>query len=166
MRRYWAYFKYVARHRWFVMLECWKRWLIWRGLVHDWHKLRPSEFIPYARFFHNPDGSKRQVRDETGYYKPYDTGDLRFDRAWVLHFHRNDHHPQSWVSPQEDGTCKCLVMSMNAAEEMICDWKGAGRAQGVADWRNVRPWYLQNKDKLLFNDVTRWLVESLIGLQE
>ncbi len=162
MKRNWAYFKYVVRHRWFVMMACWACGLWWRGLVHDWHKLLPSEFFPYAHYFYNADGSKRQVRDKSGYYKPYDTGDAAFDRAWVLHFHRNDHHPQSWISPQEDGSAKCLEMSEGAVIEMFCDWQGAGRAQGVDRWWDVLPWYEKNKDKLQLSTATRYMVEMAI----
>ena len=162
MKRYWMYLRYVVRHRWFVMLACFRRGLLWRGLVHDWHKFLPSEFIPYARFFYNRDGTKRQIRDKTGYYKPYDTGDAAFDRAWVRHFQRTDHHPQSWCSPQEDGTVKVLDMSRRAVREMVCDWQGAGRAQGVENWCDVRPWYHANKDKLQLYQATRVRVELLI----
>ena len=99
MRRYTSYFWYVVRHKWFVALECWKRGLFWRGLVHDWHKFLPSEFVPYARFFHESDGSPKVRRDSTGYYKPESTGDYSFDWAWFLHTRRSKHHWQGWVLP-------------------------------------------------------------------
>jgi hypothetical protein len=43
---------YVIRHKWYVFLECRKLGIGWLGLVHDWSKFRPSEFIPYARHFY------------------------------------------------------------------------------------------------------------------
>lgn len=52
--------------------------------MHDISKFRPSEFIPYAKFFYNSDGSKRQIRDKTGYYRSDDTGDSKFDFAWAF----------------------------------------------------------------------------------
>ena len=136
--------------------------MFWRGLVHDWHKLLPSEFFPYARFFHNADGSKRQVRGKSGYYKPYDTGNSAFDRAWVKHFQRNDHHPQSWLSPKDGNGCRALPMSDNAIREMICDWQGAGRAQGVNEWWDVWPWYKENRNKLQLSPSTRACLEEMI----
>ena len=47
MAKFFRYLSYVIRHRWFVMIECFKRGLIWRGLTHDLSKFHPSEFFPY-----------------------------------------------------------------------------------------------------------------------
>ena len=53
-------------------------------------------------------------------------------------------------------------MTHAAVMEMVCDWQGAGRAQGVAQWWDVRPWYEANKDKILLHKRTRQLVETMI----
>ena len=162
MKRHWAYLKYVLRHKLFVALECFRAGKVWRGLKHDWSKFLPSEWIPYARYFYEKDGSKRQVRDSSGYYKPTDTGDEAFDFAWLLHQKRNRHHWQWWVLPEDDGGTKVLMMQLNDMIEMICDWKGAGRAQGVEDWKNVKPWYDKNGCKMQLHPLTRSLVEKKI----
>jgi len=47
-----AYLRYVLRHKWFVLLACWRAGLYWRGIVHDWHKFLPSEWFPYVEHFH------------------------------------------------------------------------------------------------------------------
>ena len=70
-----TYLSYLLRHKWFVFIECCKQGIFWRGLVHDCSKFLPDEFFPYA--FHDWE----KERDETGYYKPTDTGDLKFDYA-------------------------------------------------------------------------------------
>jgi len=152
---------YVLRHKWFVLAECFKIGLFWRGLTHDLSKLLPSEYLPYADFFY---GKKaKQVRDETGYYKPTDTGHVGFDFAWLLHQKRNDHHWQWWVLPEDDGGEKVLPMSDAAVREMVCDWRGAGRAQGTPD---TLAWYYKNKDKMRLHDASRNAVETLIGFRE
>lgn len=51
---YWKYLRYLLRHRWFVMLACFREGLYWQGLIHDWSKFLPSEFLPYARYFYSP----------------------------------------------------------------------------------------------------------------
>jgi len=164
MRGFLAYLWYVLRHKWYVALECWRRGLLWRGLVHDFSKFRWSEFAPYARYFYNPDGTKRTMRDKTGYYKPADTGDQIFDFAWFLHQKRNDHHWQWWIVPEDDdpahtfkGSLRVFPMSKVAAIEMFCDWKGAGRAQGTPD---TRDWYEHNRAKLILHPSTRAKVEQ------
>ena len=102
--KHFKYLKYVLRHKWFVFIECCKMGYPFLGLIHDWSKFRPSEFLPYAEHFygkdsHHKDGSHQQKgiktgRDETGYYKPTDTGDKAFDFAWLLHQKRNRHRWQ------------------------------------------------------------------------
>ena len=62
--KHFKYASYVLRHKLFVGLECFKVGLFWRGLVHDLSKLRPSEWLPYARHFYGHETSK--ARDRTG----------------------------------------------------------------------------------------------------
>ena len=165
IRRHISYAKYLLRHKWFVTVECFRHGLIWRGLVHDLSKFRPSEWFPYARYFYAPNGKSYQAakRDKTGYYKPTDTGDAAFDFAWLLHQKRNRHHWQWWMLPEDDGGVKVIPMRLKYVKEMICDWKGAGRAQGVENWQDVRPWYEKNKGKIQLEEITRKLfVETLI----
>ena len=156
MTKYLHYLKYVLVHKWWVMVECFKVGLFWRGIVHDMSKFLPSEFIPYARFFHG-----KKVRSKTGYYKPTDTGDLAFDMAWFRHQKRNDHHWQWWVLPEDERGVKLLPMSEEARLEMLCDWRGAGRAQGTPD---TLAWYRANGHKLQLHEETRKWVDSEFGL--
>ena len=131
--------------------------------MHDMSKFRPSEFISYARYFYQPDGAPTQIRDKTGYYKPTDTGDSAFDFAWLLHQKRNDHHWQWWVLPEDNGGTKILRMDYVAMVEMLCDWAGAGKAQGYHSppedpYFETRNWYTQNKHKMqIHNDVAVWI---------
>ena len=151
---YVKYLWYVIKHKWFVMLECWKRGLIWRGITHDLSKLRPSEFIPYARHFY---GSIKKGKDETGYYKPTNTGDKAFDFAWLLHQKRNDHHWQWWILPEDEGGLVVLEISDKARKEMLADWHGAGRAQGTPNsWK----WWQKNNHKMTFGPETRKWIEA------
>lgn len=148
------------RHKWFVFIECIKlRVPLWRAIKHDWHKFLPDEFVPYARFFYG--GVKEQIRDETGYYKPTDTGYPPFDWAWFLHQKRADHHWQWWVLPEDESGVKVLPMSKNARLEMLADWRGAGRAQGTPD---TKAWYLKNGHKLQLHTETRGWVERELGI--
>jgi len=157
MIKHLRYLHYVLRHKYYVLRECWKHGLIWRGLTHDLSKFLPSEWLPYANYFY---GKAHTVRDETGYYKPTDTGDARFDFAWLLHQKRNDHHWQWWILPEDEGGIKVLPMSREARLEMLCDWIGAGLAQGTP---GTRAWYLKNKDKMLLHPETRAWVERQLS---
>ena len=96
MRAHCRYASYVLRHRWFVLVECWRRGLYWRGLTHDLSKLLPSEWFPYVRHFYGPkpecDEDGTEWRTEAD-----DAADAAFDLAWLKHQHRNDHHWQAWL---------------------------------------------------------------------
>lgn len=154
MIMYWQYLSYVVRHKWFVFVACCRLGIWWLGLVHDWSKLRPGEFIPYARYFYGR--KRREWRDSTGYYKPTQTGDLAFDFAWLLHQKRNKHHWQWWICPQDDGGFQAFEMPERYRREMLADWIGAGLAQGKPD---TRAWYTKNKGKMILGPETRAWVE-------
>ena len=165
---YVKYLWYVIKHRWFVMIECFKVGLIWRGLVHDLDKFRPDEFFPYAHHFY---GNIKKGRDKTGYYKPTNTGDPDFDYAWFLHQKRNDHHWQWWIMPDDTEGSVILSMSYSAIIEMICDWVGAGKAQGHFSPKNdkyaeTRKWYSVNKNRMQLESITRSIVENTIGFSK
>lgn len=157
---HWNYLKYIVKHKYWVTYYCFEDGLFWRGLKHDISKFLPSEWLPYANYFYGPKGEEvRKARKEAGgYYKPYNTGDEAFDFAWLLHQKRNDHHWQWWILPKDDGGFKTMPMKDKAIREMICDWRGAGRAQGYGD--NTPPWYLANKNNMILHPHTRHQVEQ------
>jgi hypothetical protein len=160
------YAKYILRHKWYVAIECFKRKLIWRGIMHDISKLFPSEWIPYSNFFYGKKPST--IRDKTGYYKPTDTGDKAFDFAWLLHQKRNKHHWQWWVLAEDEGGIKVFKMEEPYFTEMICDWIGAGKAQGYFSpeddvYFETRSWWNANKHKMVFHEETRNEIEKLLN---
>jgi len=157
---HYQYLCYVVRHKWFVFLESCKLGVPLLGLIHDWSKFKPSEWRPYVNFFHGK-GAK-QVRDETGYYKPNETGDSAFDFAFFLHQKRNKHHWQWWVYPQDETGVKILPMGDRSRREMLADWRGAGRAQGTPD---CKKWYMKNGYKLQLHSDTRAWIEEQLGVK-
>lgn len=154
MKKYLQNLSYLFRHKWFVLIECWKRGLYWQGITHDLSKLLPSEFFPYADYFF--DYNKKNVRPKTGYYKPADTGHSAFDLAWLMHQRRNKHHWQWWVLIDENGKKKVFEMTHKYRVEMLCDWIGAGKAQGSL---GVRAWYGKNYRKMDLHPKTREWIE-------
>lgn len=150
------YASYVVRHKWFVLLECVKLGIPFRGLTHDWHKMLPREWFPYVNFFYG----KKTPRDSSGYYKPTDTGDQAFDKAWLHHQKLADHHWQWWILPEDEGGVKILPMSDNARREMLADWRGASKAQGFDGKDDLVAWYEKNKGKMQLHPETREWIES------
>jgi len=83
-----------------------------------------------------------------------------FNRAWLLHQQRNDHHWQHWVLHEDDGGVMTLPMPRSVCREMVADWMGAGRAI-TGRWETAE-WYAANKHKQIIDAGSRAFVESLI----
>lgn len=150
------YLRYLLRHKWYVFVECCRAGMPWRGLIHDWHKFLPDEWLAYAEHFY----ALQRANDESGYIKADDQGDRGYDAAWLRHIHRGPHHWNHWIM-FDGGEVKVLEMPPRYRREMLCDWRGAGRAQGFGD--NTPEWYTRNKDKMLLGPKTRAWVELEIG---
>ncbi|MEA3249419.1 MAG: DUF5662 family protein [Patescibacteria group bacterium] len=136
--------RYLFLHKWYVFTACAKQGLWWRGLTHDLSKLRPSEFIAYARHWNKKTDPKM---------------DPDFQRAWHRHQKRNDHHWQWWVCVTSAGEHVPIPMSARARIEMICDWYGAGMRKGDSD---IQGWYEKHKDGMLLHPETREWIERNI----
>lgn len=159
--KFFKYLSYVLRHKLYVFQECCRQGLYWRGFVHDMSKLLPSEFIPYMNYFYGDAPPKGMGKN--GYKKPADTGNAAFEHAWLIHQKRNPHHWQYWVLPMDRGELKVLAMPRVFAIEMVCDWRGAGKAQGKTGAMAVVDWYAENRAKIVLHPGTRAFVEHLLG---
>lgn len=134
---------YIVRHKWFVFVAGRKTGTsLWRLLRHDWSKVLPSEWFAYADYFYSK-GSK-----------------VEFDRAWLRHIHRQDHHWNHWVLRVDIGAVKCLEMPESAWREMVADWMGAGRA--IHGRWEAFEWYSKNSNNIQLHYVTRFKVEKLL----
>jgi hypothetical protein len=162
-RAIWNYLVYLHKHRTAVLIECWLLGIPLRGLVHDWHKFLPDEFFPYLWSFYatkiDPNvgvaqrlaiGNKRSSKADV---------DAQFDRAWLNHQRRSDHHWQSWLLVQDDGgLIKPLEMPIGAAKEMLADWLSFSRVFGTSTW----DWYWERRDDIKLAPRTRVYVESML----
>lgn len=105
---YWTYLKYVIRHKYYVFIACRALGVpLWQALIHDWSKLLPSEFIPYARYFYGFRGMKDAKTKAA------------FDRAWLLHQNRNPHHWQYWLLQEDDPDGRYTIQSWSDLHPMM-----------------------------------------------
>ena len=190
MRRYWQYLKYVCRHKYHVFRACLALGVpLWIAIFHDWDKFLPDEFLPYARTFYAPDGTKQYVEG------------VDFARAWMKHQHRNKHHWQYWLncdgiplpkrrniivwdrgiaqmiySQFHDGKTEWVLCDVEDyhieirepmpdvyRREMLADWRGAGLALGFPD---TAGWYVKNRDNIKLHSETRAWIEQQLGVYE
>lgn len=182
MKPHLRYLKYVLLHKAYVFRAglaigpagawngrgpYWLRWLpwLWRLLIHDLSKFRPSEWTPYVHHFY---GVFEQEGVEA--IRARQTRLARFNQAWLFHQHRNAHHWQHWVLREDSGKTIVLLPPPVLADEMLADWLGAGskvlRLPSFADCvAETITWYVANRDRLLLRDPARLRIEgSLTGL--
>lgn len=86
---------------------------------HDASKSKPDEYEAYDAYFYGGNRSYAVVQ--------------AFQRAWLLHIHRNPHHWQHWVLINDDpGEGEVLLeMPYNYIIEMICDWWAFSWEKGI-----------------------------------
>jgi len=170
---YYKYLKYVLRHKWYVLKECFQMGLFYRGIMHDMSKFRPSEFIPYAKnFYFEPEGKNSLIPDRlTKYLKSKEIIENNFNIAWLKHQKLNPHHWQYWILQEDSGKVKYLPMPDKYIKEMICDWVGAGKAQGFKSpkedkYFETRKWLEKNWSNMKFNLGTSLKILSIIGINK
>lgn len=154
MKRYVNYFKYVCKHKWFVLIAGIKiRAPLWNLLIHDLSKFTFFEFIWYAKTFYAKDGSKKY------------TESVQFQQAWNRHQKRNKHHWEYWIILAKDdkkgySTEVVLPMPKNYILEMVADWMGAGRAI-TGKW-DIKEWFAKNQTDIKLHHNTRIIVVNIV----
>lgn len=149
--KYIKYLWYLIRHRWFVMIECFKEGLIWQGLVHDLDKFRWDSFKCYSDFM----DSKRFTTSipEALYSR---TGNRKMNMVWLRHRKTNKHHWQYYCYGRKEPA----RIPHRYLLEMICDWKGAIR--GHRSDLTLGLWYEKNKDRMILNPYTRLALDRVM----
>ncbi len=156
------YIKYLIIHKYYVMVECFKRGLYLQGITHDISKILPDEFFPYLDKFYN----FKQFPDKSIIYgiKTKETVNNAFNFAWLKHIHRNPHHWQFWILQNDNGSKNCIEIPEKYIKEMIADWIGAGIA--ITGKNDVINWYEKNKDIIKLNADSKILLEYHLGLRD
>ncbi len=162
------YLSYILRHKWFVLIAGLRIGApFWRLIVHDWSKMLPCEWSPYAEWFYG----KKKSREWFDLQSKYGCAELapwgasvedHFKEAWLHHLHFNPHHWQYWILRNDDGSTSTLPMPEKFIREMVADWMGAGRAI-TGQWE-ATTWYIKNETRMQLNNRTRQRVESLLCL--
>lgn len=116
---------------------------------HDRSKTEPDEYEAYDRYFYGVNRSYAVVQD--------------FQKAWLLHIHRNPHHWQHWIlindDPEEGETL--LEMPYCYILEMICDWWSFSWGKG--NLLEIFSWYEERKNHIKLHLNTRRQVEDILN---
>ena len=115
------------------------------GMAHDASKTNPDEYEAYDAYFYGGNRSYAVVQ--------------AFNKAWLMHIHRNPHHWQHWVliNDEPDEGEILIEMPYNYILEMICDWWALSWAKG--DLTEIFKWYEEHKDYIKLHEASRRAVE-------
>lgn len=115
------------------------------GMAHDASKTNPDEYEAYDAYFYGGNRSYAVVQ--------------AFNKAWLMHIHRNPHHWQHWVliNDEPDEGEILIEMPYNYILEMICDWWAFSWAKG--NLTEIFKWYEEHKDYIKLHEASRRAVE-------
>lgn len=153
---YLKYLVYIIEHKINVGIECLKAGLYIHAITHDLSKFRPSEFIPYARWFYGKQGKDFNGGFAWEFKIHWKLGE-EFEMAWNLHQKRNKHHWNFWISIDGKNNFKTISMPPKYIRQMICDWEGMGRKFNDT-WIEF---YNNNKHKFLLHEETIQRIKEL-----
>ena len=116
---------------------------------HDMSKYEKDEYEAYDEYFY-------------GGNKSYDVVD-KFNRAWLLHIHRNPHHWQYWILKNDDPSKSDILIDMPDCYiiEMVCDWWSF--SWNKKDLYEIFKWYDNRKHHMQLSDYTRKKVEDILS---
>lgn len=169
--KYLRYLRYIILHKWFVFMAGLKtKAPFWNLLIHDHSKFRADEFLAYTDWFYDKPLQERETHKAFATFGVVEAAPFgyfakdRFNKAWLLHCHRNPHHWNFWVFTDEAGNSWPLPMPDELIREMVADWMGASRAIN-GKWA-AKAWYLNNRDKIKLHPDTKFVVEVLLNVKE
>ena len=124
MNKYIKYLWVVLKHKYIVMIECFKMGLYWQWITHDNSKLRPAEFIPYANFI---------------FWERTDRVIAKFKIARHHHIEYNHHHPECWENLRPKHMQINYSIPKKYLKEMACDYIWAGKVYNKKEFTRNEP---------------------------
>lgn len=117
--------------------------------AHDKSKDEPDEYEAYDAYFYGGNRSYAVVQD--------------YQRAWLLHIHRNPHHWQHWILINDDPEEGEIILEMpyNYIIEMICDWWAFSWVK--ENLTEIFAWYDEHSQYMKLGVRTRKTVEDILA---
>lgn len=148
----------VNKHRFLVMVYCFRCGIPWRGLVHDLSKYSPTEFFSSAKYYTGTSSPITNERNTIGYSK-----------AWLHHKGHNKHHLEYWVfSHPESNSYRSVQMPIKYVKESICDRISATKTYYKKNYNDSKPleYYLKSGGASIGDPQTRELIKLFLEYVE
>lgn len=155
----WHHFVTITKHRFLVLVNCFKVGLYWQGLTHDLSKYSPTEFLVGARYYQGTRSPNAAEREEKGY-----------STAWMHHKGRNRHHYEYWTDLNMETRTYCpLEMPRRYLAEMVMDRIAASKVYKGASYTDAAPLEYVSKGheaRFMHPETSRQLVVLLTMLRD
>ena len=151
----WQHLKTILHHKRLVRAGCFKVGLYRQGIMHDWSKYSPTEFLVGCKYYQgnmSPNNAERVARG--------------YSSAWLHHKGRNKHHMEYWIDysvDKEKGICG-MEIPVKYVVEMYIDRVAASKNYQKERYtdRSALEYYLHGKDFHVMHKDTRALLELLL----
>ena len=160
----WKHFCTITRHKYLVLVGCFKIGLYRQGLLHDLSKYGPTEFLVGCKYYRGYMSPNNAERAATG-----------CSTAWLHHKGRNKHHLEYWIDygAAEDsaveeahkGMCG-MKMPVRYVAEMFIDRVSASKNYQKEKYTDDAPlqYYRRGKGAYLIHKDTEALLEYLLEM--
>lgn len=152
----WQHFKTITKHRWLVMLGCFRVGLYRQGLTHDLSKFSPTEFWQGVRYYQGYRSPNAAEREDKGY-----------SEAWMHHKGRNRHHYEYWTDLSPVTKCYAPVpMPRKYLVEMVMDRRAACMTYEGKKYTPASPYnyFAKSRERLLMHPETERQLSYLLEM--
>ena len=155
---FWGHLRTILHHKNLVRHYCFRAGLYKQGIMHDWSKYSPVEFINSVRNFQ---GGKKSPNFGEQAPKGYSS-------SWLHHKGRNRHHFEYWIdfTLNPDEGLQGMPMPTRYVLEMFCDRIAASKNYNRKNYDDSFPlaYYEKNKSHYILHKDTKELLERLLHM--
>ena len=155
---FWGHLRTILHHKNLVRHYCFRAGLYKQGIMHDWSKYSPVEFINSVRNFQ---GGKKSPNFGEKATKGYSS-------SWLHHKGRNRHHFEYWIdfTLNPDEGLQGMPMPTRYVLEMFCDRIAASKNYNRKNYDDSFPlaYYEKNKSHYILHKDTKELLERLLQM--
>ncbi len=153
----WQHLKTIVHHKNLVRKGCFRVGLYRQGIMHDWSKYSPTEFLVGCKYYQGTKSPNNAERMDKGY-----------SLAWLHHKGRNKHHLEYWIdySEENNGLMAGMPMPVNYVVEMFIDRISASKNYQKDRYTDESPlrYYEHGREHYMMHPKTQELLERLLHM--
>ena len=159
MIKAWEHWKTITHHKNMVRAGCFKVGLYRQGIMHDWSKYTPTEFLVGCKYYQGNMSPNNAERADKGY-----------STAWLHHKGRNKHHLEYWIdysaSDKGHGGMTGMKMPLKYVVEMFIDRISASKNYQKENYtdRSALTYYEKGKGHYMMHKDTEAMLVYLLTM--